>query len=83
MRERKALWQKQLGPLAADLDADLDAIVEAFALDAREIRDTAAAIEDQAMREAPAAGRSATPPGDSAAPPRGAHSTNSQPTSKP
>jgi hypothetical protein len=47
--ERKALWQKQLGPLGAELDSELDAMVEAFALDAKEIRDTAEAIEQEAL----------------------------------
>jgi hypothetical protein len=46
--ERKQEWQRQLGPLAAGLDAELDRVVEAFALDAAEIRETAQAIEEEA-----------------------------------
>jgi len=53
--ERKALWQRQLGPLAAQLNGNLngslDAMVEAFALDAKEIRETAEAIEEAALLE--------------------------------
>ena len=47
--ERKSIWQRRLGPLADELDGELDAIVEAFALDAKEIRDTAEAIEEDAL----------------------------------
>jgi hypothetical protein len=47
--ERKTIWQQRLGPLAAKLDGELDAIVEAFALDAKEIRETAEAIEEEAL----------------------------------
>jgi hypothetical protein len=47
--ERKSIWQRRLGPLAAQLEGELDAIVEAFALDAKEIRDTAEAIEEDAL----------------------------------
>lgn len=50
--ERKAIWRRHLGPLASALDGELDAIVEAFALDAMEIRDAAAAITDQPLPEA-------------------------------
>ncbi len=42
--ERKAIWRRHLGPLATAINGELDGIVEAFALDAMEIRDTAAAI---------------------------------------
>jgi hypothetical protein len=46
--ERKQEWQRQLGSLASGLDAELDRVVEAFALDAAEIRETAQAIEEEA-----------------------------------
>ncbi|HWG19560.1 MAG TPA: ATP-binding protein [Terracidiphilus sp.] len=46
--ERKAEWQRRLGPLAAELDPELDAMVEAFALDSKEIAETAEAIEEEA-----------------------------------
>ena len=46
--ERKAQWQRFLGPLAAKLDSTLDAVSEAFALDEREIRETAEGIEEAA-----------------------------------
>jgi hypothetical protein len=49
--ERKALWRRRLGPLAPALDSELDAMVEAFALDANEIRETAEAIEEEALLE--------------------------------
>jgi hypothetical protein len=45
--ERKAHWQRSLGPLSESLDGELDAIVEAFALDASETRATAQAIEEE------------------------------------
>lgn len=47
--ERKLLWQRRLGPFAEELDSELDSIVEAFALDAKEIRETAEAIEEEAL----------------------------------
>lgn len=50
--ERKTIWQLRLGPLAEMLSEDLDAIVEAFALDAEEIRETAKAIEEDALLNA-------------------------------
>jgi hypothetical protein len=46
--ERKAQWQRFLGPMAAKLDATLTAVSEAFALDEREIRETAEGIEEEA-----------------------------------
>jgi len=46
--ERKAEWQRVLGPLATKLDDTIDAVAEAFALDEREIRETAEAIEEEA-----------------------------------
>jgi SpoVK/Ycf46/Vps4 family AAA+-type ATPase len=46
--QRKGLWQHHLGPLAAQLDSDIDAIVEVFSLDAKEISQTAAAIRNEA-----------------------------------
>jgi SpoVK/Ycf46/Vps4 family AAA+-type ATPase len=46
--ERKAEWQRFLGPVAATLDGMIDAVAEAFALDEREIRETAEAIEEEA-----------------------------------
>ncbi|MGB6691941.1 MAG: ATP-binding protein [Terracidiphilus sp.] len=49
--ERKAHWQRRLGPRFAELDEELDVLVEAFALDAREIRETAEAIEEEAALE--------------------------------
>ena len=54
--ERKAQWQKRLGPLSMELDSELDAMVEAFALDAKEIRETAEAIEEEAALESTGAG---------------------------
>jgi len=50
--ERKTIWQQRLGPLAEVLDGHLDSIVEAFALDAKEIRETAEAIEEDALLHA-------------------------------
>jgi hypothetical protein len=50
--ERKTIWQQRLGPLAEVLDGQLDSIVEAFALDAKEIRETAEAIEEDALLHA-------------------------------
>ncbi len=44
--QRKAEWRKHLGA-AAQLDGELDAMVEAFALDANEIRETAQALEEE------------------------------------
>jgi hypothetical protein len=46
--ERKAQWQTRLGPLASEIEPALDAMVEAFALDATEIAETAEAIEKEA-----------------------------------
>ncbi len=46
--ERKAQWTRWLGSTAAKLDATLDELVQAFALDEREIRETAEAIEEEA-----------------------------------
>ncbi len=50
--ERKTIWQRRLGPLAEVLDGQLDAIVEAFALDAKEIHETVEAIEEDALLNA-------------------------------
>jgi hypothetical protein len=47
--ERRSLWQRRLGPLAAELGSELNAIAEAFALDAKEICDTAEAITEEAL----------------------------------
>ncbi|HKF48708.1 MAG TPA: ATP-binding protein [Terracidiphilus sp.] len=44
---RKAHWQRKLGPMSAQLNGRLDAMVDAFALDAREIHETAEAIEEE------------------------------------
>lgn len=49
--ERKAEWQRCLGPLTATLGGTIDAVAEAFALDEREIRETAEAIEEEAALE--------------------------------
>jgi hypothetical protein len=54
--ERKAEWTKHLGDHAAHLNGELDSVVEAFALDANEIRETA-----QALGEEMAAGQTETP----------------------
>src|SRR5215472_6990264 len=54
--QRKAEWTKRLGAVATQLDGELDAIVEAFALDADEIRETAQALEEEI-----AAGQAETP----------------------
>ncbi|MGH9606921.1 MAG: ATP-binding protein [Terracidiphilus sp.] len=53
--ERKAEWQRRLGPLASALEPVLDRMVEAFALDAAEIRETAEAIEEEAALGLPVA----------------------------
>jgi hypothetical protein len=45
--ERKAQWQRALGPLCASLNGELETMVEAFALDANETRETAIAIEEE------------------------------------
>ncbi|MGB0063868.1 MAG: AAA family ATPase [Terracidiphilus sp.] len=47
-QERKGEWQRQLGAMAEGIDAELDRVVEAFALDAAEIRETAQAVEEEA-----------------------------------
>ena len=47
--ERKTLWRRRLGPLAAKMDGEWDSMMDAFALDAKEIRDTAEAIEEEAL----------------------------------
>ncbi len=47
--ERKSIWRQCLGPLAAPLEGELDALVAAFALDAREIRDAAEAIAEHSL----------------------------------
>ncbi len=53
--ERKAEWQRRLDALGSKLDHELgqqlDRIVEAFALDAAEIRETAEAVEEEAALE--------------------------------
>jgi ATPase family associated with various cellular activities (AAA) len=54
--QRKAEWRKHLGAAAAQLDGELDAMVEAFALDANEIHETAQALEEEI-----AAGQAETP----------------------
>ena len=47
--ERKAEWKRRLGSLAPKVEDRLDAMVEAFALDAREIQETAeGVIEEEA-----------------------------------
>jgi ATPase family associated with various cellular activities (AAA)/Winged helix domain, variant len=48
---RRTEWQRRLGPLAMGLDPALDRMVDAFALDAAEIRETAEAIEEEAALE--------------------------------
>jgi SpoVK/Ycf46/Vps4 family AAA+-type ATPase len=45
--ERKTQWVQGLGPLAATLDGALDGLVDAFALDEREICETTEAIEEE------------------------------------
>jgi hypothetical protein len=57
--ERKAEWQRCLGPLSFELGTALNRIVEAFALDAAEIRETAEAVEEEAAFE-PALAQDAT-----------------------
>lgn len=47
--ERKAQWQRMLGPLSLQLNGHLDAMVEAFALDAREIRETAEDLSEEVL----------------------------------
>ncbi len=47
--ESKALWTKQLGPLAAEMDGALNAMVETFALDAAEICRAAEAVQEEAL----------------------------------
>ena len=49
--QRKAEWKKNLGEAAAQLGGDLDAMVEAFALDANEIRETAQAFQEEIAAE--------------------------------
>lgn len=46
--ERKARWRRGLGPLATEIAPQLDAIVESFALDGREIAETAESIVAEA-----------------------------------
>jgi hypothetical protein len=45
--QRKALWMRHLGPLATELNAEVDSIVEVFCLDAKEICRTAAAVRQE------------------------------------
>ena len=47
--ERKALWKAHLGALSDKVDPLLDRIVEAFELDAREIHDTAEAVNEKSV----------------------------------
>jgi hypothetical protein len=47
--ERKALWARQLGPLAAEMNGSLDMMVDAFALDAAEICQAAEAVHEEAL----------------------------------
>jgi hypothetical protein len=49
--ERKGEWQRRLGSLSAGLDAELDRVVQAFALDASEIRDTVQALDEETLLE--------------------------------
>jgi hypothetical protein len=46
--ERKSRWQTHLGPIASQVEPKLDAIIEAFSLDASEIAQTAEAIVQEA-----------------------------------
>ncbi|HXP91541.1 MAG TPA: ATP-binding protein [Fibrobacteria bacterium] len=59
--QRKSIWRSRLGDAAPEVDPELDAIVEAFPLDAREIGETA-----DALREMASAGPSGSPLGSSA-----------------
>ena len=45
--ERKAVWTRELGQVGAGMNGALDAIVDAFGLDAMEIRATAAAVREE------------------------------------
>jgi hypothetical protein len=45
--ERKALWEKHLGPQAAEMNGALDTMVDVFGLDAAEIRATAEAVKEE------------------------------------
>jgi hypothetical protein len=45
--QRKGLWVRHLGPLATELSAEIDSIVEVFSLDAKEICQTAAAVRHE------------------------------------
>jgi hypothetical protein len=54
--ERKAQWQMRLGDISPELGGELDAMVDAFALDAKEIRETAEAIEEEAALDSAAGG---------------------------
>jgi hypothetical protein len=47
--QRKTLWQKELGTLSAPLDVELDSMVEVFALDAKQIHETAQAIREETL----------------------------------
>jgi hypothetical protein len=47
--ERKARWQTHLGPIASQVELELDGIIEAFSLDASEIAQTAEAIVQESV----------------------------------
>lgn len=51
VEERKAEWQRQLGPLGKALGGQLDRMVEAFALGPAEIRETAEAVQEETALE--------------------------------
>jgi hypothetical protein len=58
--ERKGEWKRRLGSLAEGMDTELERVVEAFRLDAAEIRETAQAVEEEAaLKPALAADRTA------------------------
>ncbi len=52
--ERKALWMESLGPLASQMNGELDRIVECFHFDAAEIRLAGAMVRDAAAHRAEA-----------------------------
>ena len=52
--ERKVLWMESLGPLASQMNGELDRIVECFHFDAAEIRLAGAMVRDAAAHRAEA-----------------------------
>jgi hypothetical protein len=47
--ESKAMWVRRLGPVAAQMNGALDAMVETFPLDPAEIRQVAEAVQEEAL----------------------------------